>query len=381
MCGGPLYRFYLSTKMGREPLALLGRRLIVVSLIAWLPLLILSAITGALIGGPVRVPFLYDIEVHIKYLLSLPLLIAAEMPVHRHLLPIKRMFVERGLISSEDRPRYERIFASATRLCYSGRVELLLLVVVYAIGHPLWIREIELPIATWYASPSAEGLRLTLPGYWYAFVSAPLLQFLFLRWYVRLFVWARLLWQVSRLNLHLIPAHPDRKGGLGFLEESVMGFALFLLAEGVGLAAPIADDVFYEGLQLVNFEWVLAGVILLLPVIVLSPLAFFAGKLFRAKSEGLDEYGNLASRYAEEFDQKRIRGGAPEAEPLLGNADFKSLSGMITIIRGIEETQLIPCGKETLIQLVVITALPFVPLMMTFFPMKEVLVKFLEMLI
>jgi len=31
--------------------------------------------------------------------------------------------------------------------------------------------------------------------------------------------------------------------------------------------------------------------------------------------------------------------------------------------------------------LVVITALPFVPLMMTFFPMKEVLVKFLEMLI
>ena len=222
MCGGPLYRLYLSTKMGREPLALLGRRLVVVSLIAWLPLLILSAITGALIGGPVRVPFLYDIEVHIKYLLSLPLLIAAEMPVHRHLLSLKRMFVERGLISSEDRPRYERIFASATRLCYSGRVELLLLVVVYAIGHPLWIREIELPIATWYASPSAEGLRLTLPGYWYAFVSAPLLQFLFLRWYVRLFVWARLLWQVSRLNLHLIPAHPDRKGGLGFLEESVM---------------------------------------------------------------------------------------------------------------------------------------------------------------
>ena len=81
MCGGPLYRLYLSTKMGREPLALLGRRLIVVSLIAWLPLLILSAITGALIGGPVRVPFLYDIEVHIKYLLSLPLLIAAEMAV------------------------------------------------------------------------------------------------------------------------------------------------------------------------------------------------------------------------------------------------------------------------------------------------------------
>ncbi len=381
MRGGPLYRLYLSTRLAREPLALLGRRLVVISLIAWLPLLILSAITGTLMGGPVRVPFLYDIEVNLKFLLGLPLLIAAEVPVHRKLLPVMRLFVERGLISQEDRPRYERIFASATRLCYSRRAELLLLVVVYAVGHPLWIREIELPTATWYASPTAEGLRLTLPGYWYAFVSAPLAQFLFLRWYFRLFVWARLLWQVSRLNLQLMPTHPDRQGGLGFLEDSFMGFALFLLAEGVALAAPIADEVFYEGLQLARFEWEVVGVIVLLSLVVLSPLAFFAGKLFRSKCEGLDEYGNLASRYAGQFDRKWIRGGAQEAEPLLGHADIRSLSGLMTIIRGIEETRLIPCGKDTVIQLVVITALPLFPLAMTIFPMREVLLKLLEMLI
>ena len=53
----------------------------------------------------------------------------------------------------------------------------------------------------------------------------------------------------------------------------------------------------------------------------------------------------------------------------------------MTIIRGIEETRLIPCGKDTVIQLVVITALPLFPLAMTIFPMREVLLKLLEMLI
>ena len=56
--------------------------------------------------------------------------------------------------------------------------------------------------------------NLTPAGYWYVFVSIPILQFLLLRWYVKFFIWYRFLWHVSRLNLHLVPIHPDHSAGL-----------------------------------------------------------------------------------------------------------------------------------------------------------------------
>ena len=52
-------------------------------------------------------------------------------------------------------------------------------------------------------------------------MSLPIFQFLLCRWYFRLFIWARFLWQVSRIDLSLVPTHPDRVGGLGFLSDTV----------------------------------------------------------------------------------------------------------------------------------------------------------------
>ncbi len=70
---------------------------------------------------------------------------------------------------------------------------------------------------TWYAAVTAGEKVLAPAGYWYQFVSLPVFQFIMLRWYFRLFIWGRLLWQVSRLDLNLVPSHPDGSCGLGFL--------------------------------------------------------------------------------------------------------------------------------------------------------------------
>ena len=58
-------------------------------------------------------------------------------------------------------------------------------------------------------------LRLSPAGYWYACVSIPIYQCIFLRWYFRLFIWFRFLWQVSRLDLRLsrlTPIEPVASG-------------------------------------------------------------------------------------------------------------------------------------------------------------------------
>lgn len=77
-----------------------------------------------------------------------------------------------------------------------------------------------LNMSSWYAR-SIDGVEsLTGAGLWLTWVSNPIMQFLLLRWYLRIFIWARFLWRVSRIDLALLPTHPDRNGGLGFLGAS-----------------------------------------------------------------------------------------------------------------------------------------------------------------
>ena len=75
-------------------LRLVRQRILVISLFAWLPLLLLSTLKGQALGGSITVPFLMDVEVHVRFLVALPLLIAAELVVHQRMRPVARQFLE-----------------------------------------------------------------------------------------------------------------------------------------------------------------------------------------------------------------------------------------------------------------------------------------------
>ena len=62
------------------------------------------------------------------------------------------------------------------------------------------------------------------------------------------------MWRVSRLNLRLLPAHPDRAGGIGFLGRSSYFFGPILFAQGALLAGLIASRIFYHGESLMSFK-------------------------------------------------------------------------------------------------------------------------------
>src|SRR5215472_7766392 len=82
--GGPLYQLLLRARMVQPSMDLVQRRILAAALITWLPLAALTALGGGLLSG-VSVPFLYDIDVHVRFLVALPLLIGAEVLVHRRL--------------------------------------------------------------------------------------------------------------------------------------------------------------------------------------------------------------------------------------------------------------------------------------------------------
>jgi hypothetical protein len=223
--GGPLFQLMRRAGLSDHALGLARRRILVLSLLAWLPLLVLCALEGHLWGGTLAVPFLKDIEVHAKLLVVLPLLILAELAVHRRIRPLPQRFLDRKLIPESALPQFEAAIASALRLRNSVIAEVLLLGFVYGVGVlVIWRQYITLGTSTWYATPSAGGPDPWWAGIWYGCVSMPLFQFLLCRWYFRLFVWARFLWQVSRIRLRLVPTHPDRVGGLSFLSETSIAF-------------------------------------------------------------------------------------------------------------------------------------------------------------
>jgi hypothetical protein len=380
--GGPLYQLVRRAHLSGGALELLYRRLVVITLFAWLPLLILSVLGGRAWGDAVRVPFLLDVDVHARFLIAVPLLIVAELVVHQRMRPLVRQFLERGLIADVSRARFDAAMASAQRLRNSVLAEILLIVFVYLVGVLyIWPRYAVLDVATWFATPADGGRRLSPAGWWFVYVSLPVFQFLLFRWYFRMFVWIRFLWQVTRCELNVIPTHPDRAGGLGFLTNTVIAFAPLLTAHGALLAGTIANRIFFRGATLPDFKIELIIVPAVLLLIVLGPLLFFTPHLATARRAGLRAYGTLAQRYVREFDDKWLRGGAPAGEALLGSGDIQSLADLgnsFEIVRGM---RMVPFERNMVVQLAVVTLVPVAPLALTMVSLEELLKRLLQVVL
>ena len=374
--GGPLFQLLRRAHLSDDALLLVRQRIVVIALFTWLPLLVLSALEGQLLGGTASVPFLLDMEVHIRFLVALPLLIVAELVVHRRLRPLLPQFRERQLIPAGAMGRFEAAIASAFRLRNSVLAELLLIAIVYGVGILIvWRHYWALDAATWYATPSAEGAKLSLAGMWYGYVSLPIFQFLLVRWYFRVFIWARFLWQVSRIELSLVPTHPDRVGGLGFLSNTVYAFAVLAVAHGALLAGMLANRILWLGSALPRYKAEIAIMVVFVLCVVLGPLLVFAPQLAAIKRQGLREYGTLADRYVREFDAKWLRGGAPSDEPLVGSGDIQSLADLGNSYEVVRTMRILPVSKEAVLRLGVATLLPLAPLALTMMPLEELLKK------
>ena len=374
--GGPLYQLLRRARLTDDALMLQRRRIVVISLVAWLPLLVLAALGGRLLGTEVAVPFLMDVDVHVKFLLAMPLLIVAELVVHQRMRTVAIAFRERDLIPEAAVQRLDAAVASAYRLRNSVTAEVLLLAFVYVVGVTIiWRQYTGLDAATWYATPAGGGSSLTLAGVWYGYVSLPIFQFLLCRWYFRIFIWTRLLWQVSRIELRLVPTHPDRVGGLGFLAATSHAFIPLLMAHGALLAGNLANQIFHTGATLTQFRLEILLLVLFMMFLVVGPLLVFAPQLARARRTGLREYGTLAQRYVRDFDAKWVRGGSGADEPMLGSGDIQSLADLGNSFAVIQDMRVVPVTKQAMFQLAVATIAPVVPLLLTLMPLEELLKK------
>ncbi|HBK04398.1 MAG TPA: hypothetical protein DDZ81_00900 [Acetobacteraceae bacterium] len=374
MLGGSLFQLLRRVHLSDDALRLVRRRILFISLVAWLPLLLLSAGERHLVPGSATMPFLLDAEVHVRLLVALPLLIGAEVLVHRRLGPVARLFLERHLIPDSGMARFDAALAAASRLCNAKSAEVLMLALVYLVGTQMIGRQyLALDMTTWYVNSSASGTPLSIAGVWYGYVSLAIFQFLMCRWYFRLFIWARFLWQISRIELRLMPTHPDRFAGVGFLSNTVYAFSLLAAAHGALLAGLMANRIFFLGAMLTDFKTQFAALVILLLCIFCGPLLVFAPQLARVKRTGSRDYDLLAERYVRSFDAKWLRGGASADDQLVGSLDVQSLADMDHSVAVVHGMRLLLITRDGIIWTIFAIAVPIAPLIPTVIPFSELL--------
>lgn len=376
--GGPLHRIQVRLGLMKHRAPRIARRAVIFALIAWLPLLILSALQGLLLAN-VKIPFLYDPSAYSRFLVAVPLLIVAEMVIGPRIAETTSQFVTSGMITEHNHADFDSAVADTLKLRDSTLAEVVILAITYA-GAFEAIRAFSSNVSTWHALVSESGHRFTLAGYWYALVALPIFQFLVFRWLWRTFIWCRFLRRMSKLDLQFVPTHPDRAAGLGFVGEAHRLFAILIFAIGATGSGLFSREVLFEGISIQTFRIPVAGFIVVSLLIFLGPLFMFSPSLLKTRREGLHQYGALGSGLGRLFHQKWVKGVNPAGESELGNPDISSLADYGRAYELVDQMRIFPFEPRTAVVLALAGLIPMVPLLATVLPMEQMLKLFMAVL-
>jgi hypothetical protein len=374
--GGPLYRLARAAGLtgGAAGLIRIGLAL---SFFTWLPLAGLTLIPHA--PQPASsVPFILSFGTHARLLVAIPLMFLAEAVFDVRIRQALRLIVESRLVPDRQRMAFNGILQEAARLRDAWHVETAVLVLTALFL--LWgVRsDLSQAIPSWRTA--VDGHR-TGAGWWYGFVAIPVFQFLLWRWCARLLVWWYVLWGIGRLDLQLIPTHPDLAGGLGGFGVAHMALAPFGFSVCAILAGTFAEQIMFAGAQVQDYTLSLVGIVAGVTFILIAPLLRFTYQLLEVRQRGLIDYGALATRYVREFDAKWRRQEPPPEEPLLGSADVQSLADLSNSFDVISRMRYLPMSLRQLLILAAVTALPAAPLVLFVVPFHELIMRGLRTLL
>ncbi len=379
--GGLFFKLLVRMRLMRPDLAPTYRRAVVLALFAWLPLLILSAFQGLALGGSVRIPFLFDFPISVRLLLSLPLLILAENVIDVRTQMVVKHFIQSGLVRKNDHSAFESSIRQVLRMRNSFLAEGVIAGLVILSATFLRL-EFSGTSSTWQFLVSSSGATRTLAGWWYVIVSIPVVTFLMFRWVWRYLIWCWFLWRTSRLDLHLVPTHPDMAAGLGFWGLAQAKYAIIIFALSSLLSSQIGQEILFGEASLASYRITIFGFVALILITFLGPLVLFSPKLFDTKRKGLLEYGALANEYTQSFERKWIKKEAPEGETLIGSADIQSLADLGNSFEIVRKMRPVPFDLATaILPMVAAAAIPFLPLALTVFPFEEIVKKIIGILL
>jgi hypothetical protein len=333
-----------------------------ITLCMWLPLVVFSGIRY-LLGWSLD-PFVFDISVHARFLVSLPLLVLAG-----HLIDGQARSAMTQLYNGNfaDRRDLDVLFHRARHLRYNGWVEAVFMVLA-VVGGQLSLWGIVGHTGIFAGVDRTGG---TILHAYYSALALPLLQFLTLRWLWRWGLWSYVLATIARMPLKTIATHPDRCTGLGFISATITGFAVFEMAIASLLAAAWGTQLLDGRVTVPSLLPTLLLFVLVATACACAPLIPFTPHLYRTKRKTLLAYNPLTLEYVRQFNRRWVERRTATDEDLLGTPDIQSLADIGNAYKVILSTRTFVFGKKKLAEIWIAAVVPMVPLIVTVVPVNE----------
>jgi len=311
---------------------------------------------------------------HARLLVVIPLIFISESWVAPRMAACVATIARYGVVSPDDRPVLDAEVSRTRRWAnwwWPEIVCLVLTVLLDVTGSRL---------QTYGESSTYDPARDSLSFLVYVHLGLLVFRFLLFRTTWKLALWGWFLWRVSRLDLHLIPGHPDRAGGLGSLEGVHERFTPLVAALSVLECAALAESISTGRLAVTAVYPTLALLLLLDSVLFLGPLLVFTDKLWAGRTRGLGLYNGLAARYVKEFEAKWLA-GTLRNEPLLGTPDIQSLADLANAVSIVKGMRWITIGPRLLTVMTVALVGPLMPLFLFGYPSAELAQRFFSILV
>jgi hypothetical protein len=350
------------------------RRAVAYALIAWLPLVIAAWLAGTAIeplGN--NEPLLGHIGIHVRCLVAIPLLVLAE-GIAQKLIPLGlREFKQSGLVDGELAARFDRVLLSVLNL--RNRISPWIVIAVF--------------VATWVAvlfvAPNGDEIRWADSGspslnfglWWLLLVTRPIFSILLLAWVWRLMLLGLLLYRIAALPLKLVPSHPDRLGGLGFLARLPVVYGPFLLSVSAVVGGVWAHEVLYHGVTVPSLYGQIAALLVVLTLIGLAPLLVFTPLLLRVKRQALLDYGAFVTQHGRAVHEKWIEKKDVPDYPMLDAPELGPVADVQAIYQAVAAMRGAIVNKSVLIKILAPAALPMLLLISMQWPLKSTLSKLL----
>jgi hypothetical protein len=187
--------------------------------------------------------------------------------------------------------------------------------------------------------------------------------------------------RIGRLGLDLVPTHPDRAGGLGFIETLPGAFAPVTLALSALLASNWAHEIVHHGQTLAEYKLPAAVFVVLWTLLLVAPLLALMLVLRATKRAGLPACSALVATQGRHVRRRWIDGTADAESPLLEPAGVGPVADAATTYEAVRSMRSLPFGKASLAGILVPIVVPMLVVAALQIPLKTLLLELVKALI
>jgi hypothetical protein len=352
------------------------RRAVFYALVTWLPMAIWAWTQHRFTSAVGSEPLLQHFGIHVRFLVALPLMIVAEAMVQLVLPRVIPYFLTSGILPPSEEAKFRDVISGVLRMRDQTLPWIFILGVgiALAVGSPALSRVHELDWAH-----DGGGTGMGFGGLWFLYFARPLFIAILLGWVWRLVLFGILMRRIARLELSLVPSHPDGNGGLGFLELIPAMFSPLIFALSAILASHWSHQILYHGETLAALKVPMAAFVVLILIIFLGPFFVFSGPLRRAKRHAELQYGALVGQQGRLVREKWIeRREVNDPAGLLSAPELGPVADNISMFQMVDRMRSLPVGKRALISVIVPTAIPLLVVVSLQIPIKDILLGLLK---